>query len=57
MISDFIVSHPDMTCFELSESVWNNAVTENPHLDDPLYIKKSEPKLLSHLVTIILLTK
>ena len=46
MISDFIVSHPDMTCFELSESEWNNAVKENPQLDDPLYIKKTATKII-----------
>jgi hypothetical protein len=30
MISDFIVAHPDMTCFELTEDEWDKVIKENP---------------------------
>jgi hypothetical protein len=41
MISDFIVAHPDMTCFELTEDEWDEAIKENPALNNPLYFRKT----------------
>jgi hypothetical protein len=41
MISDFIVAHPDMTCFELTEDEWDEAIKENPALNNPLYLRKT----------------
>ena len=33
MISDFIVSHPDMTTFSLNDEEWNIAIQADPNLD------------------------
>ena len=46
MISDFIVAHPDMTCFELTEDEWGEAIKESPELNNPMYLKKTATRII-----------
>ena len=46
MISDFIVAHLEMTCFELSEVGWNKAISEHPELNNDSYINKTATAII-----------
>ena len=46
MISEFIVAHPDLTCFELTEDEWNEAINENPELNNNEYVRKTATRII-----------
>ncbi len=47
MINDFIVAHPDMTCFELKKAEWDAALKENPELNDFSYIERTATRIIA----------
>ena len=50
MISDFILSHPGMTTFALTDEEWNNAIKESPDLleeDDMNFLPKTATSIIT----------
>ena len=50
MIGDFIVSHPGMTTFALTNEEWNNAIKESPDLlqdDDMNFLPKTATSIIT----------